>query len=364
MSLYELSDPEPTLEHTSWRLAQDLASADSRADWTIGMGAERAFDLLERHEVHLVWLGGLTRGELARLDPELRARLENARGNAIAKSIVQQEAAGRVSAALEQAGVKAVLIKGIALARRLYDFPHQRPMRDIDVLVDAPDFERAVRVLARAGLAHPVSHGQRAHEQNLAGDGYWIDLHRDLVGTGRSRIPLGPSVLERRRRDGDLWCSDDVGTFLTLTVHLALTEYVTGRWIRTLDLHRWVQRTTVDWDGCVAAVQSAGLATACWTALRYAEQILQTPVPASVMRRLQPAPLRRSYLGAWLRHDPARLYQRRPLLARLAFQLPLHDAGKDCYRALAALWDERRLGRHRSISIDGHPSRDEGAESQ
>ena len=37
----------------------------------------------------------------------------------------------------------------------------------------------------------------------------------------------------------------------------------------------------------------------------------------------------------------ARLYRQRPLLARLAFQLPLHDAGKDCFRALVALWDER-----------------------
>jgi hypothetical protein len=227
-----------------------------------------------------------------------------------------------------------VVFKGAAWARSFYAFPHQRPMNDIDLLVSPRDFTRAQDALCRAGLVRLVEHGQGPHEQNLEGDGYSFELHSELFADGRFRQSPAAQILARRTPLEDLWVPDDIGTFLVLTAHNTITDYVSARWVRTLDLHRWVLERDPDWVSCAAAARHCGLGTACWLSLEYARRTLATPIPTAVLERLRPGSLRRAYLERWLEADPGRVYQMNPNWARLGFQAWIGDSISDTFRWL------------------------------
>ncbi|MDQ7086791.1 MAG: nucleotidyltransferase family protein [Acidobacteriota bacterium] len=65
------------------------------------------------------------------------------------------EAADAAVAALAEAGIVPVLLKGAALGRTVYAEPHLRPMSDVDLLIDAGRLAGALAALARAGMRVP-----------------------------------------------------------------------------------------------------------------------------------------------------------------------------------------------------------------
>ena len=58
-------------------------------------------------------------------------------------------------------GIPIILLKGAALAHRIYPKPALRPMVDIDVLINPADIERAVRSQAVSGYSFACRHGSR-----------------------------------------------------------------------------------------------------------------------------------------------------------------------------------------------------------
>ena len=84
-----------------------------------------------------------------------------------------------VVAALDEAGIANLLVKGPAVARWLYDAPGERPYDDVDLLVREPDLPRAEQTVRGLGFrfVHDDWHGR-----------VWIrgpvnlDLHRRLPG--------------------------------------------------------------------------------------------------------------------------------------------------------------------------------------
>jgi len=67
------------------------------------------------------------------------------------RGIVLETLGAQVRSDLSQAGVEALPLKGAALARSLYGDPGMRLAKDIDILVEAEQLERAADVLARRG---------------------------------------------------------------------------------------------------------------------------------------------------------------------------------------------------------------------
>lgn len=313
----------------------DLREGRARHEWTRKVLSETLITTLKVNGVLSLWFSLLSEQERSQLSPPLLQRLNEERLLACARWEKQEEGLQSAGEALDAAGIRWTTLKGAAFCTSLYEFPHHRPMVDLDILVLPQDFQRAQSALI--DLASPRQHGQRSHEQNLQASGYWIDLHRELVGNGRSRIPLGPLIVEGRCRHREQWIPDCVGTFLSLTVHLALTDYVAGRLIRLVDLDRWLRRGHIDFQECVAVVKRAGLSHAAWLSLLYCRQVFESPVPEEVMRELAPRFLKGAYLRAWLARGPSRVYFRHPTLARAGFQLLLGDSYRDHVRALRSL---------------------------
>jgi hypothetical protein len=90
----------------------------------------------------------------AELDPwlsaQLRARMERSDRDGAGHELITLA----VLASLEQAGIRALGLKGSVLARQLYDDPGARPTADIDILVAADDLPGAVETVQRMGWRH------------------------------------------------------------------------------------------------------------------------------------------------------------------------------------------------------------------
>lgn len=69
----------------------------------------------------------------------------------LAKTTLQLARVSELFREFHQAGLPLILLKGIALAGRVYPEAEQRPMQDIDVLVRRADFARAVALLQAQG---------------------------------------------------------------------------------------------------------------------------------------------------------------------------------------------------------------------
>ncbi len=76
---------------------------------------------------------------------------------------------------LAHEGLRAVALKGVLLAERLYARPSTRPLGDIDLLVEEHALARATRILARVGYA-PLDHPA---EERFRNQGHHVHLVHD-----------------------------------------------------------------------------------------------------------------------------------------------------------------------------------------
>src|SRR5438105_2341077 len=117
---------------------------------------------------------------------------------ASAVSLALDVVTAEVVAALDEAGVRTILLKGPALAHRLYDDGTPRPYTDVDLLVAPADVERAGAVLARLGFHVADSSARQATVWMRETDAATVDLHTSLIGIG------GPAR--------DVWTALQAGT--------------------------------------------------------------------------------------------------------------------------------------------------------
>lgn len=116
-----------------------------------------------------------------------------------ASQLAYAAATDEVLDAMGRAGIRTVMLKGAAIARRLYEDPLLRPAGDIDLLVAPSQAGAAAQVLERLGFRDPLSRA-RPHERTpyavsfeRAGDlPACVDLHRTLYW-----CRLDPEVLWR-----------------------------------------------------------------------------------------------------------------------------------------------------------------------
>ncbi len=73
----------------------------------------------------------------------------------------REQCVDRLLAAFAAAGIPLVLLKGAALAHRIYPSPELRAMVDIDVLIDPADADTAVCVTRDLGYGFASAHGSR-----------------------------------------------------------------------------------------------------------------------------------------------------------------------------------------------------------
>jgi len=116
---------------------------------------------------------------------------------------VRNRAIEEILSCCRQEQIESIPVKGIALANHVYDKAEFRPMRDIDILVDKQQLQRAEQLLIKLGYRRAKDHDipeDYYHlpplQQTIDGLPVAIELHHDLLPLEESypRWPLAKSL--------------------------------------------------------------------------------------------------------------------------------------------------------------------------
>ena len=256
--------------------------------------------------------------------------------NAIRNEAVMAEVL-RVTAALEEAGITAVPLKGAGLIGTLYSDPALRTLSDVDLLVPRKKCEQAAVLLGRLGYEPRdqgllreralLFHHHLTFHRAVRPVALHLELHHRLVTGFLSRDPTEEALGRAAWGDyggGKVRRLDACDELLYLCAHLAAHLGAAHlKWL--VDLGLMTRAHSFDWNHVLARVLTLGLGIATHEALRRAVELCDATVPAWFLDRLRP--------GSLLRRVIARL-------APIDTALGEHAPGKwPCY-ALAVLLQE------------------------
>jgi len=162
-----LRDPAGSLAHGSNGYADDLVAAASHHRVLLLLGWRlRAAGMLDE------WPGRFVHA------------FQVAERNAIAVDCVRQIELAMVLAELHEAGVRALLFKGAAVAHTHYPAPHVRVRADTDLLIGASEVNNLEAVIGRLGYGRPaetsgrlVSYQSHYHKTDGYGVTHAFDVH-------------------------------------------------------------------------------------------------------------------------------------------------------------------------------------------
>jgi hypothetical protein len=253
----------------AWKARVDLDAAEH--------GSMRLLPLLYRN---------LTR---AGIDDPMLPRLKGIYRQVWFRNQLFLEHGKRALRELTAANIPAIVLKGAALVRAIYDEPALRPMEDFDVLVPREHFARAVELLLASGwsfhppLADPEPHFVFQHAVGFRREGGGeLDLHWSASG-----LPLddeGTRAVWSASQEGTLAPADQL---LQICAHaMLLNPHIPPiRW--AADAFLLLARTpTFPWDALTRLARARGLSLLMRRCLEYLRDGLDAAIPDYVMQTL------------------------------------------------------------------------------
>jgi len=292
-------------------------------------------------------------------------------------------ALARIAPRLAAAGLPLIVLKGPALAECVYPSAALRPYRDVDLLVRRGDESRAARLLVDAGLVELADSGRAKHTAHADQIPQASSFHRIfLLEQQRQVIELHVDALQlglRPRCEGERWrraqplprlhgvlmlCPED--QLVQLAVHAHKHGFERLIWIKDLDLLVRRYGASLNWDLVQGTARAEGVLASIWYSLALTAALLGTPMPAGMLRAMQPSALVRAlYRACWPATEIAHLQGKRHLRA-LQFRpadplrgtlpsLVLMGRRQDRLRAALRTQSLRiGLGRGRMVGAGGH----------
>jgi hypothetical protein len=281
------------------------ACANGKADRVAGLfqmtGDEAAWNAACAHELesHIAHKLLLRLGSLAVPD-----RWKAAHDRVALRIGVYMRLLDEIAAALDARGIPILALKNAGIARGIYPCLGCSPMGDIDVLVRKAEFTAAHAVILDLGYTcgtrsvydagDALAGGfEYKRETSEAGD-LWLELQWRAVA-GRwiqpSQEPDADELLARSVPIAGtavrLLSPED--NLLQVCLHTAKHSYLRAPGLRLhTDVERIVRGTNIDWDCFVGNVRRLRVSTAVYFSLWLPALLIGTPVPAEVLRQLQP----------------------------------------------------------------------------
>jgi len=242
---------------------------------------------------------------------------------------------------LENADIRAAVLKGPMLSERLYGDPFCRRSTDVDLLIDAPDLGRAIAALATAGYQREAVPSTLYHERYHHHVALYcplrpvLELHLRLF-TGFGVVLNAADVLPRcwsfHSTTGlACWLLNAEDEFLHRCVHAAGHEF--ERLARLYFLKLFLLKQPIaDWAALFDRAEALGIALALAFTLEVLRRRLAVRLPEaeSFQRGYRPRWQWAARLLAWL--DGLPNGSRRAKLAALLLQASL------CDRPTSSLW--------------------------
>ena len=197
----------------------------------------------------------------------------------------------RVCRALEDRGVRSLVLKGPVLAKELYGDISLRTSKDLDILIPLADIENAERILSELGYWNcknvprifqdwkwKVHHASFVHPRT----GTEIELHWRMNGD-MGKEPSFEELWRRKRAgsltDGPVWLPGKEDLFLYLVTHGARHGWFRLRWLADVDR---LVRQGLDWSALIGLLRRYGCLHIGGQALLLASRLLHTPVPEAM----------------------------------------------------------------------------------
>ena len=242
------------------------------------------------------------------LAPDLRERLEFRAKADLAWELAHKAELNASLAALAEAGVAVLILKGTALAYSLYPVPSIRSRGDSDLLVRADDRPNVSEVLARRGYERDTYSRTIGYETNFTKrDGFGfehvLDVHWRL-----SSNELFAALFDREEALRDSVALPRLGTqarglghvhaLLYACVHRAVhfhsPYYVDGDAYQERNRLIWLYDIKLlaaafeaaDWSSFAEIARDRGVAALCLDALGAAQELLDTAIPAEIAAAL------------------------------------------------------------------------------
>lgn len=209
----------------------------------------------------------------------------------------------RAVSALEEAGIRAVLLKGAGLALTVYRGFSERPMADVDLLVAPDQAATAQRIITQQGWLHrtdvprerPYDHHQHLPPlEDREGVGVGLEIHTDLFAREHP-FAIAAADVRRRAREASfhghaVLVPDPYDQLLHACLHFSWShEMRFGAWKTFSDLDVLARSGHLDWDEFVRQARAARGASCCFWAMRLATELAAAPIPPEVLAALRPS---------------------------------------------------------------------------
>ena len=211
----------------------------------------------------------------------------------------------RILDALRAASISAAPIDGWAVMGgpfRYYEDPGSRPLESLELMVRESERERAESVLANIGFQRVAE--PRDSELSFRNGDSDPDLHLDLrwgwQGSGRSNEPIsisGDQFLDRLCDTTVLGYHRPARITNLVVASIRAATHTVGRWIWLDDIHRVITAVPMNWDELVMIARRWRVRAPVYASLVATRELLGTPIPREVLRRLSPGPIRRVLLN-------------------------------------------------------------------
>lgn len=305
-------------------------------------------DFLVWHKLAPLWHQRLEAADLHNsVWVDMVERLRSYRRAASALYLVQRHELMEIDKLFERHAIPYVAIKGVSVRETVYGDASLRPATDIDVLVDPARRLEAGAVLIKEGFKFLPDPKDIGREATFVRGPVAIDLHWNILRTGRTRRDVVAGLLERRSRHDIHWGLDPSDILVLMLIHPAFTKYVTSSnmaLISVVDFIFLLRSYDVDLKTVFRRLDRMGLRTAAWTVLTWFRMIApprSLTVTNDFHDQLKPGPMRRLYLQSWLTHDLATRLLDRPFLIQSGLTLALHDRPTDAVGAIRGLLSAR-----------------------
>ena len=204
---------------------------------------------------------------------------------------------------LSDAGIEVMLLKGAASALTIYRRFEDRPMADIDLLVDASRAREAFELMQKNGwmadtAGHPADAWDTHHHlpplSDMRGSGLRLELHTAPIPPGH---PFRFELAEMEANTQLLNVEGIEVRALDLHMHAIHTaihfawghRFVTGGTNAFRDLSAIERTAGFSWKKFVALSHQTGSETCCYWTLRLARSLTDLPVPDDVLTALAPS---------------------------------------------------------------------------
>lgn len=250
-------------------------------------------------------------GGSALLPPAAWGRLTTDARGQVAHGLKHKRLTLAVLDALAAEGVTPALLKGYALAVRLYpEQPLARPSSDVDVLVAVDELPRARAAMKRLQLTeqHDTSLGdvfEEHHHLSFSRPGALVEVHFRLFSGFGGNVFDDAALRSRYRawqcegRKVFLLSAED--EFIYLATHAANHSFLRISWL--VDLQRYLLREPVlDWRRMGQDARQARFASAVAASLWLLESALEVELPPAAAEAFE--------LRGWRKLGHARLFSR------------------------------------------------------